>query len=466
MRVNNAHWAYDLGKRRSGEYQHHDAAIEAIHTRRRRPAQPLQTRAARVGYHAGVASAGDRMKVLFISPHFPAQMQQFTRGLAEVGAQVYGVSDAPPGQLPSQVREHLHDYLQVPSLLDEDDATRRIVEAARRLGPDRVECLWEPCVVLAARVRQALGVPGMDAHTAVGFRDKPIMKQRVLAAGLRVPRFSRIRTRAEAYEAAAEIGYPVCVKPIAGAGATDTYRVGDPEELRAVLDSVHHHDEINLEEFVEGEEFTYDTLCVDGEPVFESVAQYHPRPLESRRCSWISPAQIVIRDPYQPALMPGIQLGRKVLRALGMTTGFSHMEWYKRPDGEAVFGEIAARSPGGKLVDQICYANEIDLYREWARVVCWHSLGATPQRRYHVGALFKRADGEGRVVRVDGLAELRAHLGPALLEAEALPLGHPRHDWRVSRRSDGHVLVRHPDHDTCMEMLRFSLETLRIHASP
>ncbi len=406
------------------------------------------------------------MKVLFISPHFPTEMQRFTRGLAEVGAQVYGVSDVPPGQLPSQVREHLHDYLQVPSLLDEDDATRHIVEMARHVAPDRVECLWEPCVVLAARVREALGVPGMGPHAAIGFRDKPIMKQRVLAAGLRVPRFSRIRTKHEAYAAAEEIGYPVCVKPIAGAGSTDTYRVGDAGELREVLAAVDHHAEINLEEFVEGEEFTYDTICVEGEPVFESVAQYHPRPLESRRCGWISPTQIVIRDPYQPALMPGIRLGRKVLRALGMTTGFCHMEWYKRPDGEVVFGEIAARSPGGKLVDQMCWANDIDLYREWARAVCWHSFEATPTRRYHVGALFKRAEGEGCIVRVDGLAELRARLGPALLEAETLALGQPRHDWRVSRRSDGLVTVRDPDHETCMEMLRFAIKTLRIHASP
>ena len=406
------------------------------------------------------------MKVLFISPHFPTQMQRFTRGLAEVGAQVYGVSDVPPGQLPAQVREHLHDYLQVPSLLDEDDATRRIAEAARRIAPDRVECLWEPCVVLAARVRQELGLPGMGPRAAIGFRDKPIMKQRVLAAGLRVPRFSRIRTHAEAYAAAEEIGYPVCVKPIDGAGSTDTHRVAEACALRAVLAAVDHHAEVALEEFVEGEEFTYDTICIEGEPVFESVAQYHPRPLESRRFAWISPAQVVIRDPYQPALMPGIELGRRVLRALGMTTGFTHMEWYKRPDGEVVFGEIAARSPGGKLVDQMCHANEVDLYREWARAVCWHSFAATPQRRYHVGALFKRAEGEGRIVRVDGLDELRARLGPALLEAEALPIGQPRHDWRVSRRSDGHVLVRDPDHETCMEMLRFAIKTLRIHASP
>jgi hypothetical protein len=404
------------------------------------------------------------MKVLFISPHFPKEMQRFTRGLAEVGAAVVGVSDVPCAQLPAHVQECLVDYVQVPSLLDEADAARRISAQSERLAPDRVECLWEPCVVLAGRVRQRLGVDGMGPQTALGFRDKPIMKQRVLAAGLRVPRFSRIRTREEAYAAAAEIGYPVCVKPIAGAGSTDTHRVDGPDELRAVLAAVDHYDEINLEEFIEGEEFTYDTICIDGAPVFESVAQYHPRPLESRMQGWISPAQVVIRDPYQPALMPGIALGREVLRALGMTTGFTHMEWYKTRDGEAVFGEIAARSPGGRFVDQICLANDIDLYREWARAVCWRRFEAVPQRRRHVAALFKRAEGEGRIVRVDGLAELRARLGAGLLAAETLPLGAPRHDWRHSRLSDGHVIVGHPDYASCMEMLRVANHTLRIHA--
>lgn len=406
------------------------------------------------------------MKVLFISPHFPAEMQHFTRGLADVGAEIYGVSDVPLAQLPEPVRARLRDYVQVPSLLDEDDATRWIVEVGRRIAPDRVECLWEPCVVLAARVRQELGVPGMGPHAAIGFRDKPIMKQRVLAAGLPVPRFSRIRTHAEAYAAAETIGYPVCVKPIAGAGSTDTHRVDSPDELRSVLATVDHHREVNLEEFVEGDEFTYDTLCIDGEPVFESVAQYHPRPLESRLHGWISPAQVVIRDPYQPALMPGIALGRRVLRALGMQTGFTHMEWYKRPDGEVLFGEIAARPPGGKLVEQMGLANDIDLHREWARVVCWRSFAATPRRGHHVAALFKRAEGEGCVVRVDGLDELRARLGPWLIDVDTLAPGQPRRDWRQTRRSDGHVLLRHPDHDTCMEMLRFATRTLRIHARP
>ena len=50
-----------------------------------------------------------RMRVVFFSPTYPPEMQQYTRGLAEVGAQVYGVGDTPREALPREVRPHLHD---------------------------------------------------------------------------------------------------------------------------------------------------------------------------------------------------------------------------------------------------------------------------------------------------------------------------------------------------------------------
>ena len=89
------------------------------------------------------------MKVLFLSPHYPEEMVDFSRGLAEVSAQVIGVGDVPAAQLPARVRSHLHDYLQIPGLLDEGRALGPLVEAARRLGVDRIETLWEPLVLLA-----------------------------------------------------------------------------------------------------------------------------------------------------------------------------------------------------------------------------------------------------------------------------------------------------------------------------
>lgn len=48
---------------------------------------------------------------------------------------------------------------------------------------------------------------------------------------------------------------------------------------------------------------------------------------------------------------------------------------------------------------------DIDLFREWARAVCWHSFAAPTKRKYNVSIIFKRALGQGRTTRIVGLVE-------------------------------------------------------------
>ncbi len=404
------------------------------------------------------------MKVLFLSPHYPEEMLDFTRGLAEVGARVYGVGDMPVEALPAKVRPYLHEYVRLGGLMDEERAVGPLVELARRIGADRVETLWEPLVLLAARVREEAGIPGMDRHTALGFRDKPIMKARLVAAGVRVPRFGRADSVSGVLAAAQQIGYPVVLKPVAGAGTADTWRVDDEAQARAKLATMAHVPEVSVEEFIEGSEFTYDAVTIEGQPVFESVTQYHPPPLQGRTLEWISPAQITLRDPYIPATQCGIALGRQAIEALHMGTGFVHMEWFKNRHGEAVFSEIACRSGGGKLMDALDFANDIDIYREWARAVCWHAFEAQPQRKYHVVSVFKRALGQGRITRIEGLEQVRRRCGPGLVVEDLLPVGHPRRNWKQTLLGDGYVTMRSVDYRDACEMRDVAVNALRLYA--
>ena len=132
------------------------------------------------------------MRVVFLSPTYPPEMQQYTRGLAEVGAPVYGVGDTPREALPRSVKPYLHDYLQVPRIMDEDDVVERVSAWLRGKEIDRVLANWEPLVILAAKMRERWGVPGMSVDAVRGFRDKKLMKDRVAAAGLRVPKSRRV----------------------------------------------------------------------------------------------------------------------------------------------------------------------------------------------------------------------------------------------------------------------------------
>lgn len=404
------------------------------------------------------------MDVVFIAPAYPPEMPEFTRGLAEVGARVHGIGDSPVSQLSPRVREALTSYLQVPALLHEDDVLARATDWLRGRNVDRVESLWEPTVLLAARMRERFGVPGMSVDTIRGFRDKQVMKERIHAAGLRVPAAARCRTNTEVRDVAEQIGYPLIVKPIDGAGSANTYRVDSEDELDRILPRLVRVPEVSTEEFIEGEEFTYDTICIDGQPVYENVAQYLPRPLVARTVHDISPVICTVRNLDQPAIQRGIALGRGVLRALGMGTGFTHLEWYLKKDGEVVFGEVGCRVGGARLIDQMNYTSDCDLYREWARAVCWHAFEADTTRKYNAAIVFKRARGQGRIQRIDGLQEFVARNRPAVCAVDLLPVGAQRRDWMQTLVSDGYVIVRHPEWGQALRLAKDAADNIRLYA--
>jgi hypothetical protein len=204
------------------------------------------------------------MNVLILSPGYPADMPEFTRGLAETGAQVFGVGDSHPDSMPSLVRRSLSEYIHVRSLWDEEAVIKALRERLRGRSLDRIECLWEPGIILAARLREAFGVPGLTVDQATPFRDKELMKQMLDRAGLRTPKHVAAASIAAVWEAAEAIDFPVIIKPIAGAGSADTYRIADFDDLRSVLPRLRHVPAVSVEEFVEGEEFTFDTITVNG----------------------------------------------------------------------------------------------------------------------------------------------------------------------------------------------------------
>jgi hypothetical protein len=404
------------------------------------------------------------MNVVFLACGYPPEMQQYTRGLAEVGANVLGVGDAPLERLTPQFRRYLADYLQVPRLLDEGDVVERVAAWVRGRSIDRVEANWEVMVLTAARLRARLGLPGMSVDTVNGFRDKQLMKERIAAAGLRVPRAARARTAAEVRAAAERFGYPVVIKPISGAGSADTYRVDSPQELEQTLARTQHVAEASVEEFVDGEEFTFDTVCIECSPAFINVAQYLPRPLIARTNEWISPVITTVRHLAQPALAGGIDLGRRVLGALGMGSGFTHMEWFKKPSGEVVFGEIGCRPGGAHLVDQMNYTCDIDLFREWARAVCAKKFEAKVDRKYNVSIIFKRAQGQGRISRIVGLVEFMRRYGEHVCEEKLLRPGTPRRNWKHTLLSDGFIILRHPDWRIANELADIAANEITLYA--
>lgn len=404
------------------------------------------------------------MDVLMLGPGYPGEMPLFARGLAEVGARVIGVGDQPESGLPDLARRSLSGYIQIDSWADEDGAVATVLGALRGHNVDLVESLWEPTMLLAARLREAIGTPGLTVEQTVPFRDKGRMKEVLEAAGIRTPRSARSATAAGCREAAERIGYPVIVKPIAGAGSLDTYRLDDPNELEMALARLGHVPEVSVEEFVDGDEFTYDTVCAAGRIAFANICLYLPRPLVGKQVERTTQRVIALRDLDAPDLAGGRAMGEAVIGAMDFTSGFTHMEWYRKADGEVVFGEIGARAPGARLTDLMNFSCDIDLFRGWAEAVCFGHFSQPIERRYNVAMVILRAYGHGRITRIEGLQHLMATIGEHVVNVDLVGIGQPRRDWRATVLSDGIVVVRHPDLGTTLELADRVAEELRLYA--
>jgi len=404
------------------------------------------------------------VNVLMVSPGYPANMRAFTRGLAAQGARVFGVGDQPEAALPPEVREVVTAHLHVSDLWDEYAVAERVAREASRVRIDRVECLWEPAMSVAARIRETLRLPGLSVEQTTAFRDKERMKQVLDGAGLRTPWHARAFTADQVRDAVGRAGFPVIIKPIAGAGSTDTHRIDSAEQLERTLPVLGHVEQVSVEEFIDGDELTYDTICAGGRILFENMSYYRTRPIEERKAAWISPSCVCLRDIEVPDLQGGRELGRRVLKAMGFRTGFTHMEWFRKTDGEVVFGEIAARPPGAHMVDAMNFASDIDLFSGWAEAVCHGRFTQPVVRRYNAAMVGKRAQGSGPIRAITGVEGLVKAIGPHIAALELPSIGAPAGNWRRAAPADGYVIVRHPDLATTLELAERVGRELQIYA--
>ena len=405
------------------------------------------------------------MHVLFVEPGFPRNQREFVRALSEVGARVTGLGEAPIEALDDELKGWLHAYEQVTSVVDED-ALYDVVQMVQAREPvDRLEATVEAHIMAAAHVRERCEIPGTSTRTAWLCRDKPAMKEALREAGIPTAQSTGTSSMDEAREFAGTVGYPLIVKPRAGAGAAGTHRVDGPEDLESVLVEcgVDRGASVAIEEFIEGHEGFWDTLTVDGEVIHEFVSHYYPGVLEAMRTQWISP-QIIASNQADDEVYAEIRdMGRRVLAALDIETSATHMEWFFGPKG-LTFSEIGCRPPGVGMWDVYSAANEMDLYLEWARLLVDGETPVRPSRRYSAGMIALRPDRDGTISRYEGVEEVRRDHGEWIIDMHLPPPGTPTQPVEAGYMANAWARLRHPDFDTLHSILDDIGERIQVRA--
>jgi hypothetical protein len=400
--------------------------------------------------------------VAFVAPFLAETTLRFIAALARLQeTAVSVVSQDPSDRVPVELRPLLADFVQVRDALDVEVLVGAVEELRRRGRPvDLLLGTFEELQVPLGTVRDRLGLPGMGAEAAENFRDKARMKDVLRAHGLPCARHVLARSPEEARSFVARSGLPVIAKPPAGSGSRGTFRIGSEEDLAGLLESMPPSTErpLLVEEFVVGDEHSFDSMSLDGRMVWHSINHYFPSALEALREPWIQWCVLLPREAEDPGYDGIRAVAGRALEALGMTTGLSHMEWFRRPDGTVAISEVAARPPGARFVNLISWAHDFDLFRAWAEAVVYRRFTPRP-RPYAAGAAYLRGQGTGRVRAVRGLREMAEELGPLVVEARM-----PREDQAPSGgyEGEGYVIVRHPDTEVVKDALRKIVTRVRV----
>lgn len=203
-------------------------------------------------------------------------------------------------------------------------------------------------MLLAADLREEFGLPGLRRADVLPFRDKCLMKDRLVAAGIRVPRFGRYDVAAAAADRAAyfrqitgEVGLPFILKPVDGNSADGVYQISSPEEYSEVPAELGRPYE--YEEFVDGTIYSVNIVSRDRTSLTAGVTEYLVNSSAVREGRVNADINLIDTDPRVPRM---IAFAEGVLDALGWPDGASHLELFLTPGDEIVFLEVAARFKG------------------------------------------------------------------------------------------------------------------------
>ena len=330
------------------------------------------------------------MNFIFLSPHFPPNYYQFSVHLNQLGVKVLGLADEPYDQLGQDLKDCLTEYYRVNDMHNYDELLRACGYFTHKHGKiDRLDSFNEYWLESEAGLRTDFNVAGLKRHDMPKIKRKSRMKDTFKKAGVPVALGRVIKKTSKAKAFADEVGYPLVAKPDIGVGADKTYKINNEADLIKFLAEKPKVDYI-LEEFIDGQICSFDGLTDrDGNIVFFTSHVYSQGVMET-----VNNDDIVYYYSLRNIPADLESYGRILVKEFKVKERFFHFEFFRtKKDNKLIALEVNIRPPGGMTTDMFNYANDINIYHEWAHIIVHNRFTADYSRSYHcsyVGRKFNR----------------------------------------------------------------------------
>jgi carbamoyl-phosphate synthase large subunit len=278
-------------------------------------------------------------------------------------------------------------------------------------------------VPIAARLAAELGLPGLPLDVAEAATNKGVMRQRVLQAGIRQPRFRVCRTSAEVLAAAQEIGLPLFHKPVDGQSSRGVGVLQDatPAAGAAALArslAASRCGAAIFEQFIHGTECTVEGFVVDGRPVTLAISDkehYADLPGVARTLTYPPAFPEVVCQRIAAA-------NEAAARALGIPFGITHAEFLVDAEGMPWLVEMAARGGGTFIASHIVPAlTGVHPAAALMRCLMGRKPDVSPRYRRAAQLRFLRLPRGRRVLRYANLQDLAQRPGILALQFHIAP---------------------------------------------
>jgi hypothetical protein len=346
--------------------------------------------------------------------------------------------------------------------------------AVKAVGPDGIVAYADPQIATASVLAEDLGLDYFDRVVAARLLDKVTQRKALAEGGLPVPRcveVPRHPSPGDIDTLAADISFPVLLKPRHGAASRDTHLAVDAAQLRALvaeLPDASADPDMVVEEFMAdpqvhpsswfGDYVSVESVVAAGQVSHIAVTGRLPGAKPFRETGLIIPSD------FPESLCSSIlEVASEAIAALGIRTGCLHTEIKVTDAGLRVI-EVNGRI-GGFVAPVLALASPgFDFFEISQRVAlgepaAFADLLPTPEVGYvTVG---QPPIGAHRVASVAGLDKVAAYPGVNSVFLNRRPGA--KVDWRLGSHEYVYaVLGRAPDHDAVRAMQDFVDEEVEV----